>query len=352
MMLFHIGRRRGLKKLLNTLYVTNPEAYVCKGDDALVVRVDGEKALQLPFHLLEGVVMFGYLGCSPAVLGACTERGITISFLDDAGRFLARVEGPVSGSVLLRRAQYRASDDPVAALILAQRFVAAKVRNARTVLQRCRRDYPDDADSALDETIEGLKHGEAGVFSTVDADELRGVEGDAARRYFAVFDRLLRAGDGFVFSGRTRRPPRDPVNALLSFFYSLLAHDVASACETVGLDPQVGFFHRDRPGRASLALDVMEELRAWYVDRFVVTLINRRQVSEADFSSSEASGVTLSDTARKSVLGLWQRRKQEQVMHPFLKERVPVGLVPFLQVQLLARYLRGDLDDYPAFIWR
>lgn len=341
-----------MKKLLNTLYVTNPEAYVCKGDDALVVRVDGEKALQVPFHLLEGIVIFGYLGCSPAVLGACAERGITISFLDDAGRFLARVEGPVSGNVLLRRAQYRVSDDPDAALRLAQRFVAAKVRNARTVLQRCRRDYPDDAGNALDEAIEGLKLREAGAFSTVEADELRGVEGDAAHRYFSVFDRLLRVEDGFAFSGRTRRPPRDPVNALLSFFYSLLARDVASACETVGLDPQVGFFHRDRPGRASLALDVMEELRAWYVDRFVVSLINRRQVGGADFSSSEASGVVLTDAARKNALGLWQQRKQEQVMHPFLKEKVPVGLVPFLQVQLLARHLRGDLDDYPAFIWR
>ena len=341
-----------MKKLLNTLYVTNSAAYVCKEDDALVVRVDGEKALQLPFHLLEGIVMFGYLGCSPAVLGTCAEQGITLSFLDGAGRFLARVEGPVSGNVLLRRAQYRVSDDPDAALHLAQRFVAAKVRNSRTVLQRCRRDYPDDADSALDEAIAAMKAHEIGAFSTAEADTLRGVEGDAAHRYFAVFDRLLRAGDGFSFAGRTRRPPRDPVNALLSFFYSLLAREVASACETVGLDPQVGFFHRDRPGRASLALDVMEELRAWYVDRFAVSLINRRQVSEADFKTGEASGVVLGDAARKNALGLWQQRKQEQVMHPFLKEKVPVGLVPFLQVQLLARYLRGDLPDYPAFIWR
>lgn len=341
-----------MKKLLNTLYVTNPEAYLCKADDALVVRVDGEKAMQLPFHLLEGIVMFGYLGCSPAMFEACAKQGISLAFLDAGGRFLARAEGPVSGNVLLRRAQYRASDDEGAALALAQRFVAAKVHNARVVLQRFARDYPEDAGEDPADAVKALKGHELGAFSTCDADELRGLEGDAAHRYFSVFDRLLRVQDGFAFAGRTRRPPRDPVNALLSFFYSMLSREVASACETVGLDPQVGFFHRDRPGRASLALDVMEELRAWYVDRFVVSLINRRQVCAADFDSSEATGVVLGDAARKNVLGLWQQRKQEQVMHPFLKEKVPIGLVPFLQVQLLARYLRGDLDDYPAFIWR
>ena len=342
-----------MKKLLNTLYVTNPDAFLAKSDDALLVRIEGEKALQLPFHLLESVVLFGYLGCTPAFLGECAQRGITVVFLDESGRFLARVEGPVSGNVLLRRCQYRTSDDGVRALGIAQRFVAAKIHNARVVLRRCKRDYPDSVDAAFDTVLDDLKKKEQGVFGSVSADQLRGIEGDAAHEYFSVFNQMIRVGDeGVVFGGRTRRPPRDPVNAMMSFFYSILGRDIVAACETVGLDPQVGFFHRDRPGRASLSLDLIEELRAPYVDRFVLSLFNRRQITIDDFETKEDGGVFLRDDARKKVLGLWQKRKQDQIVHPFLKEKMQVGLLPFIQVQLFARYLRGDIDDYPAFLWR
>lgn len=342
-----------MKKLLNTLYVTDPQAFLCKSDDALMVRIDGEKALQLPFHLLESVVLFGYLGCSPAFAGECAQRGITVVFLDESGRFLARIEGPVTGNVLLRRAQYRASDDVGNSLRIAQRFIAAKLHNSRVVLQRYQREYPGEVSDEFTSTVEALKLREQGVPKSLTADELRGLEGDAAHGYFSAFAQMIRSNEEAIcFTERTRRPPRDPVNAMLSFFYSILSRDIVSACETVGLDPQVGFLHRDRPGRASLALDLMEELRAAYVDRFVLALFNRKQIETRNFDCSEGGGVVLKDDARKEVLGLWQKRKQEQITHPFLQEKIPLGLIPYVQVQLFARYLRGDIDDYPAFLWR
>lgn len=342
-----------MKKLMNTLYVTNPEAYLHKEDDALAIRVDGKRAMHLPFHLLENIIVFGYLGCSPAVLGECAQRGISITFVDERGRFLARMEGPVSGNVILRRSQYRASDDPDTSLRLAKRFIAAKIHNTLVVLKRYMRDYPDDCSHRFVDTVESLKQQEKKVFGSDGLDHLRGLEGDAAHIYFSVFDELIRVKDPSMrFSGRSRRPPLDPANALLSLFYSILSRDIVSACESVGMDPQVGFLHRDRPGRASLALDIMEELRAYYVDRFALSLINRKQVSAKDFATVEGNGVFLRDEKRKEVLGLWQNRKQEQITHPYLKEKMALGLLPYIQVQLLSRFLRGDLDDYPAFLWR
>ena len=342
-----------MKKLLNTLYVTNPDAYIHKEDDALAVRIDGERVMHLPFHLLENIVIFGYLGCSPAFFGECAQRGISIAFVSAEGRFLARMEGPVSGNVLLRRSQHRASDDSDISLRIAQRFIAAKIHNSLVVLQRYRRDYPDDCDERFIDALGSLKQQEQQVFSSVNADQLRGIEGDAAHMYFSVFSQLIRAEDDTMrFSGRSRRPPLDPANALLSFFYSIASREIVSGCEAVGLDPQIGFLHRDRPGRASLALDIMEELRAYYVDRFVLSLINRRQVRKEDFEGDRDSGVILCDQKRKEVLGLWQARKQEQITHPYLKEKVSLGLLPYIQVKLLSRFLRGDLDDYPAFLWR
>lgn len=342
-----------MKKLLNTLYVTNPQAYLCKSDDALMVRIDGEKALQLPFHLLESVVLFGYLGCSPAFMGECARRGIGVVFLDESGRFLARIEGPVSGNVLLRRVQYRTSDSVEHSLKTAQRFIAAKIHNSRVVLQRYQREYPEDVSDEFSQVIEALKAREQCVPQSESADQLRGLEGDAAHAYFSVFDQMICCDNKTIhFTERTRRPPRDPVNAMLSFFYSIVSRDIASACETVGLDPQVGFLHRDRAGRASLALDIVEELRAPYVDRFVLALFNRKQLGSRDFETQEGGGVVLKDASRKEVLGLWQKRKQEQITHPFLQEKIPLGLVPYVQAQLLARHLRGDIDDYPAFLWR
>ena len=342
-----------MKKLLNTLYVTDPEARLVKADDALSVLVGERRVLHVPFHLLDGIVLFGYRGLSASLLGACAERGIAISFLDANGRFLARLEGPVSGNVLLRRGQHRMSDDEETALEVAKRFVEAKIVNERRVLERYRRDYPEEVDQAFAGEIEALRHQIDAISLATTADQLRGIEGDAAHAYFSVFDQMIRVDDPSLrFGGRSRRPPRDAINALLSFFYSMLSRDIASACETVGLDPQIGFFHRDRPGRASMALDLIEELRAPYVDRFVLSLVNRRQVRSGDFVKEEDGGVVLGDDARKTVLGLWQKRKQDAITHPFLKEKMPTGLLPFVQVQLFARFLRGDIDGYPAFLWR
>lgn len=342
-----------MKKLLNTLYVTDPEARLVKADDALSVLVGERRVLHVPFHLLDGIVLFGYRGLSASLLGACAERGIAISFLDANGRFLARLEGPVSGNVLLRRGQHRMSDDEETALEVAKRFVEAKIVNERRVLERYRRDYPEEVDQAFAGEIEALRHQIDAISLATTADQLRGIEGDAAHGYFSVFDQMIRVDDPSLrFDGRSRRPPRDAINALLSFFYSMLSRDIASACETVGLDPQIGFFHRDRPGRASMALDLIEELRAPYVDRFVLSLVNRKQVRSGDFVKEEDGGVVLGDDARKTVLGLWQKRKQDAITHPFLKEKMPTGLLPFVQVQLFARFLRGDIDGYPAFLWR
>lgn len=339
-----------MKKLLNTLYVTNPEAYVCKSDDNLAVRLGDEQVMKLPFHLLESLIVIGHLGCSAAVMGECAKRGITISFLDDAGRFMARVEGAVSGNVLLRRAQYRLSDDKAASLSLAQRFIAGKLRNSKVVVQRYMRDYPESCGEDTREAIALLARSEERVFSAATLDELRGIEGDAAHVYFSAFGSMIRVSE-FSFSSRSKRPPRDPVNAMLSFFYSILSRDIVSVCEAVGLDPQVGFLHRDRPGRASLSLDLMEELRAYCVDRFVLSAVNRRQVSPSDFEPW-GGGVAMKADARKTLLSLWQKRKQEQITHPFLAEKIELGLLPFVQAQLLARAIRGDLEDYPAFLWR
>lgn len=342
-----------MRKLLNTLYVTNQDARLVKSENNLSIMVEECEVLKVPFHLLESVVCFGYRGCSPAVLGTCAQMGITISFLDGQGRFLARVDGPISGNVLLRRAQYDRSREVDCSLEVAKRFVEAKIINEFRVLERYRRDYPSDITSVFSEAIDLLRSKANGVSDAETACQLRGVEGDAAHLYFSVFNELIRVDDSFFkFSGRNRRPPKDAVNALLSFFYSLLSRDISAACESVGLDPQVGFFHSDRPGRSSLSLDLIEELRAPYVDRFVLSLINRRQVSSSDFVVRDDGGVELTNDARREVLKHWQKRKQEKITHPFLKEKIEHGLLPFVQVQLFSRFLRGDIVSYPPYLWR
>lgn len=341
-----------MRKMLNTLYLTNPEAYLRKKDDALCVRLGEKTVMSIPFHLLEGVVLFGHVGCSTAILAACADAGVSVTLLDERGRFKARVEGPVSGNVLLRRRQYQCSGDTDECVVLAKRFVLAKIHNARVVLQHYARDYSELGEKGLNGVIDSLQASKVAVMSAGGLDELRGVEGDAAHVYFQVFNLLLRGDDeGLSFNGRSRRPPKDPVNATLSFMYTMLARELAGACEAVGLDPQMGFLHACRPGRASLALDLLEELRAPVIDRFVLTLFNRGQLRVKDFSQ-EGEGYRFTDRALKKVLELWQEKKREQIVHPFLKERVPLGLLPFLQAQLLARYLRGDLSDYPACLWR
>ncbi|WP_371348909.1 type I-C CRISPR-associated endonuclease Cas1c [Ancylobacter sp. IITR112] len=346
-----------MRRMLNTLYVTSEDAWLRKDGANVVVEIDGSERGRAPLHMLEGVVSFGRPGASPALLAACAEAGITISHLDPNGRFLARVEGPRTGNVLLRRAQFRAADNPTRGVPIVRGIVAAKAANQRTVIRRALRDHGDSLPGGGREALEAAERRLTDVarrtLAATSVDLLRGLEGEAAQAYFGVFNQLLRTGDpAFVFGGRSRRPPLDRVNALLSFFYALLGHDCRSALEAHGLDPQVGFLHSDRPGRASLALDLMEELRPVLADRLVLSLINRRQLAADDFTVEDAGGVRLNETARKRVLVAWQERKRDELTHPFFGESMPLGVVAHAQAQLLARHLRGDLDGYPGFVWK
>lgn len=343
-----------MRILQNTLYITSAGAYLSLDGENIVILRDEAEAARVPLHNLEGVVTFGYTGASPALMAACCERDIALSFLSPHGRFLGRVSGAQRGNVLLRRTQYRVADDPPQAQRVARPMIAAKLYNSRWVLERAVRDHALRVDAdALRSVSSQLGEGVRDVLETSDADSLRGLEGKLAAQYFGVFDELiLQNKEGFRFTGRNRRPPMDAVNCLLSFVYTLLAHETASALETVGLDPYVGFLHTDRPGRISLALDLMEELRAVMADRFVLTLINKRQVTPEGFNQKESGAVLMEDDTRKTVLAVWQQRKQETIVHPFLEEKIAWGLVPYAQSLLLARYLRGDLDAYPAFLWK
>jgi CRISPR-associated protein Cas1 len=346
-----------MRRMLNTLYVTPEDAWLRKDGANIVVEVEGAERGRAPLHMLDGVVSFGRAGASPMLLAACAEAGITVSYLAPNGRFLARVEGPRSGNVLLRRAQFRIADDPAGKLAIVRGIVAAKLGNQRAVLRRALRDHaetmPEMARQALAAAEQRLTDGIRRALFASEVDVLRGLEGEGAAQYFAVFTHLVRVDDpALAFTARSRRPPLDRMNALLSFFYAMLGHDCRSALEAHGLDPQVGFLHADRPGRAGLALDLMEELRPVLADRLALSLINRRQLDAADFVIEEAGAVRLIDDARKRVLVAWQERKRDELRHPFLGETVPLGMLAVLQAQLLARHLRGDLDGYPAFIWK
>lgn len=344
-----------MKHLLNTLYVTTQGAYLAREGETVLVRVEGETKLQVPIHTLGSIVCFGQVSVSPPLMGLCAERGVAVSFLSEHGRFLARIQGPVSGNVLLRREQYRRADDPAeASSEIARTMVLAKIANCRTVLQRAARDRPgDESAGALLEAAERLAQHMKELEGPVPLDTVRGKEGEAARRYFGVFDHLITAQkEDFAFRERSRRPPLDNVNALLSFLYTLLVHDVAAALEGVGLDPAVGFLHRDRPGRPGLALDLMEELRPYLADRLALSLINLQQVRGKGFRRTETGAVLMDDETRKQVLMAYQKRKQEEIQHLFLGEKIAIGLLPHVQALLLARHLRGDLDGYPPFFWR
>jgi CRISPR-associated protein Cas1 len=346
-----------VRKLLNTLYVTSEDAWLRKDGANILVEVDGAERGRAPLHLLDGVVSFGRAGASPALLAACAEAGVTLSYLQPNGRFLARLEGPRSGNVLLRRTQYRLADDSQRKAVVVRGIVAAKSANQRAVVRRALRDHGEgmnaEARAALQAAEIRLTDIARRTLITPEVDSLRGLEGEAAVVYFGVFDHLIRVDDPSLhFKGRSRRPPLDRMNALLSFLYAMLGHDCRSALEAHGLDPQVGLLHADRPGRASLALDLMEELRPVLADRLALSLVNRRQLTAGDFVVEEAGGVRLTDEARKQVLVAWQERKRDELRHPFLGETAPLGLVAHLQAQLLARHLRGDLDGYPAFIWK
>ncbi len=343
-----------MKQLLNTLYVTTQGAYLAKDGEAVAVRVEQETKLRVPIHTLGSIVCFGQVSCSPFLMGLCGESGVALAFLTENGRFLARVHGAASGNVLLRRQQYRWTDNQEQATAVARPVVMGKIANCRTVLLRASRERPDHAGAQeIEAAILRLGRLLETAAATAGLDELRGHEGDAARVYFGVFDHLIASSkDAFFFRGRSRRPPLDNMNALLSFVYMLLTHDVTAALEAVGLDPAVGFLHRDRPGRPSLGLDLVEELRPVIADRLALSLVNRRQVQESGFRRTESGGVVMDDDTRKEVLVAYQKRKQEEIQHPFLGEKVALGLIPHLQAMLLARFIRGDLDGYPAFLWR
>jgi CRISPR-associated protein Cas1 len=343
-----------LKQLLNTLYITTQGAYLAKDGETVAVRVEQETKLRVPIHTLGAIVCFGQVSCSPFLMGLCGERGVALAFLSENGQFLARVQGPVSGNVLLRREQYRWADNADRTAEVARSVVIAKVANCRTVLQRALRDKTDETGTEeLERAVKRLGRLLEDVAKAAGVDAIRGHEGDAARVYFGAFDHLIAASkEDFFFRGRNRRPPLDNVNALLSFSYTLLTHDITAALEAVGLDPAVGYLHRDRPGRPSLGLDLLEELRPVIADRLVLSLINRRQVRAGGFRTTESGGVTMDDGTRKELLVAYQNRKQEEIQHPFLGEKVAFGLVPHLQAMLLARFIRGDLDGYPSFLWK
>lgn len=341
-----------MKKHLNSLYVTTQGAWLAKEGEAVVVSVEREVRLRVPIHLLESIVCFGNVSMSPFLMAHCAETGVGVSFLTEQGRFLARVEGSVSGNVLLRRTQYRWADDPERSAELARAFVLGKIANSRLVLQRTARDHPERAE-VLTPAVKALASSLKQLEMALSLETIRGIEGEAARTYFGVFPHLIGVDqDEFPFGGRTRRPPRDEVNALLSFTYVLLLHDIRSALECIGMDPQVGFLHRDRPGRPGLALDLMEELRAVLADRLVLTLINRHQVRARGFERQEAGGVLMNDETRRTVLLAYQERKKEEIRHPFLDEKCTVGAGVRIQALLLSRRLRGDLDAYPPLFWR
>ncbi len=354
-----------MRKLLNVLHVMTQGAYLHRDGETVAVKIDGVQKLRLPVHTLEGLVCWGQVSCSPPLLSLCCEKGVGISFVTEQGRFLARVQGPVSGNVLLRRQQYRMADGGELALPCVRTVVTSKIANSRVVLLRAARETGDPGrETSLRGAANRLSWIGLDAARAATVDEARGHEGLAAQTYFGALDNMITlprpappdlleaAKAPFYFAGRSRRPPLDRVNALLSFVYALLRHDIESALETVGLDPAVGFLHADRPGRPSLALDMMEELRSVLADRLVLTLINRRQVQADGFVAQDGGGILLEEATRKAVVAAWQTRKQEEIEHPFLNERIPLGLVPYTQALLLARYIRGGLDGYPAFLWR
>ena len=343
-----------MKKLMNTLYVTSKKTYLSREGENIVVQIDKKTKHHFPIHLLESVVCYGNVMCTPSFMHLCAFNKVALSFLSDRGKFLVRVQGPISGNVLLRREQYRKADDEVYSSHIARSIILGKMVNSRTVLMRAARELVNmEAVAALRKASLHFSYLIQHLRKIESLDSLRGMEGEASKIYFSVFDYLiLSQKEDFFFRERSRRPPLDNMNALLSFLYTLLAHDIASALESVGLDPAVGYLHRDRPGRLSLALDLMEEFRSVLADRLALTLVNRLQIKGVGFRQSESGDVKMDDATRKEVLIAYQKRKQETIFHPFLGEKIAIGLIPHIQASLFSRFLRGDLDGYPPFIWK
>lgn len=343
-----------MKHLLNTLFVTSEDIYLSLDGENVVANRGREEVARYPLHTLQSIVSFSYAGASPALMGACADREVGLAFCTPRGRFLARICGESRGNVLLRRTQYRIADDCVQSCLIARNMISGKLYNAKASIERTRRDHAlrisEEKLISASQTIKELNYR---VAKEENLDTLRGLEGVGANAYFGVLDEMiLNSKDSFYFHERNRRPPLDPVNAMLSFAYRLLEHDCASALESVGLDAYVGFLHRDRPGRSSLALDLMEELRPCIADRFVLTLINNRVMNSGDFDQRESGAVLLTEEGRRTFLRSWQEKKKEELTHPYLKEKMPWGMVPYIQALLLARCLRGDLDAYPPFLWK
>lgn len=337
-----------MRKLQNTLYITTQGSYLHKERETLVVEQERKKVAQLPIHSIGHIFCFGNVLVSPFLMGFCGENNVNLAFFTENGRYLGRLQGRQSGNVLLRRAQYKVSEqNPVP---IARNIIAAKIQASKRVLQRQIRNHGENAD--LQSAIMALNYSLRQLEITRNLDLIRGIEGDAASRYFGVFSHLIKANSGFHFDGRNRRPPRDGVNALLSLLYSIVGKDISGALQGVGLDPQIGFLHADRPGRDSLAQDILEEFRAWWADRMVLSLINRGQIKPDDFVTETGGAVILKPEARKLLFQTLQAKKQEKITHPFLGEEVEIGLLPYIQAMLLARHLRSDLAEYPPFLMR
>ena len=338
-----------MRKLLNTLYVTTPDAYLTKDGQNIVVSVNQKEVFRIPAINIESIVTFGYMGASPGVMRLCTESGISITFLSTHGRFISKVHGATRGNVLLRKRQYQLFDDEQRSLHIAQLIICGKMQNYRSILKRYMRDYGENEDVCR--AVQVIEQAKREALRTKDKMTLIGYEGIASNACFGVFPVLiLNQKKDFPFHGRSRRPPKDAVNAMLSFAYTLMASDIAAALETVGLDPYVGFLHTLRPGRTSLALDLMEEFRAYLGDRFVLSLINRKQITVSDFQSQGDKGIVMTEKGMKTFISAWQSRKREEITHPYLNEKMEIGLLPYAQAMLLARYIRQDIDDYPVFI--
>ena len=343
-----------MKKLLNTLYITTENAYLALDGENVVVQSDGNTLGRLPLHMIDGIMAFGYVGASPALMGKCAEMNKSLVFLKPSGRFLAKVTGKSYGNILLRREQYRVCDDPERSLAIAKNIISAKLANCGAVLSRAVRDHALRIDTEKFAQIgAALQNGKVNAYRAPGADTLRGLEGECASLYFSVFDAMiLQQKEDFFYQGRSRRPPMDNVNAMLSLSYSLLTSMCVSALESVGLDAYAGVYHTERPGRCSLALDLVEEFRAPFADRFVLTSINKKSICGRDFVEKESGGILLTEDGRKKFLSLWQQKKKEEIVHPFLQEKVEWGLLPYVQALLLAKYIRGDIDEYPPFVWR
>ena len=339
-----------MKRHLNTLYITSDDAYLSKERETFVVEVDHKKVFQAPVHSIENIVCFGFKPMTPSLMAFCAESNVGVSFLSPTGRFLARVSGPQQGNVLLRKSQYAIADNEMQSLVIARPIIAAKVTNYRSLLLRHQRNHPESCSDQVVGAADTIGNRIRDILSMESLDGLRGYEGECASIYFGVLSGLIIAQqEDFTFIRRSKRPPLDPANAILSFLYALLVNDVRSALETVGLDPQVGFLHQLRSGRPSLALDIVEEFRAYLGDRIMLNLINLKQVTKGDFEIRESGEVRMSDGARKTVITAYQKRKQEEITHPFLGEKMTVGLLPHVQAQLLARHIRGDMSEYPPF---